>query len=54
MLMIDHRLKFYFRGHVVSLVIAFLPKAKENFCHDRRRVILHSTEIFSRQKLPVL
>jgi len=54
MFMIDHRLKFYFRGHVVSLIIAFLPKAKEKFCHDRRRVILHSTELFSRQRLHVI
>jgi len=52
--MIDHRLKSYFRGHVVSLIVAFLPKAKENCCQDRRRVILHSTEIFPRQKLPVI
>jgi hypothetical protein len=52
--MIDLRLKFYFRGHVVSFIIAFLLKAKENVCHDRRRVILHSTEIFPRQKLPVI
>ena len=54
MFMIDHRLKFYLRGHVIPFIIAFLPKAKDNFCNDRRRVILHSTEIFPRQKVPVL
>ena len=50
MCMIDHRLKFYFRGHVFSLIITFLPKAKENFCHHRLHVILHSSEIFPSKK----
>jgi hypothetical protein len=29
MFMNDHSLKFYFRGHVVSLIIAFLPKERK-------------------------